>query len=286
MLHKRWISTLFVCIVLLSICIHPSAARLSESLINLSSLTTIAPDEKLVTYRIEKGDNLWVISRRNQVSLETLMAINHLNSNSILSVGDCLKIPSGKARIHVVNSGETLWSIAARYNVDVKAIKNANNLRNPDCLEIGDRLTIPGPNAGQAVQASMPPSRGISWGGLLSWPLTGTITSPFGYRRSGFHHGLDIANDFGSPIKAAAAGRVIFAGWKEVYGRTVILEHPDGKQTLYAHTKKILVKDHQIVKRGQTIATVGMSGRTTGPHLHFEVRVGEKIYDPLKYLSH
>ena len=90
----------------------------------------------------------------------------------------------------------------------------------------------------------------------------------------------------GSPIKAAAAGKVIFAGWKSVYGRTVIIKHPDGKQTLYAHTQKILVKDQQMVKKGQKIATVGVSGNTTGPHLHFEVRIGDKVYDPLRYLSH
>ena len=284
-MHKRWISTLLVCIVLLSLCIHPSAARLSEGLISLSSLTANGSGEKLISYQIEKGDNLWEISRRNHVSLETLMAINHLNKNSILSVGESLKIPSGKIPIHVVNSGETLCSIAARYHLTVETIQNANHLRNPNCLNIGDRLTIPSQDSRQLAQYSLPPSRGLSWGGLLAWPITGTITSSFGYRRSGFHHGLDIANGLGSPIKAAAAGRVVFTGWKSVYGRTVIIKHSDGKETLYAHTQKILVNDKQMVKRGQTIATVGMTGRTTGPHLHFEVRIGDKVYDPLKYLN-
>ncbi len=285
-MHKRWISTLLVCIVLLSMCIHPSAARLSEGLISLSSLTANGSGEKLITYQIQKGDNLWDISRRNHVSLETIMAINHLSKNSILSVGERLKIPSGKGLIHVVKSGETLSSIAARYKITVARIQNANKLRNPDCLNIGDRLTIPSQNAQQLAQSSLQPSRGLSWGGLLSWPITGTITSSFGYRRSGFHHGLDIANEIGSPIKAAAAGKVIFTGWKSVYGRTVILEHPDGKKTLYAHTQKILVQNMQTVKSGQTIATVGVSGNTTGPHLHFEVRIGDKTYDPLRYLGH
>lgn len=285
-MHKRWISTLLVCIVLLSLCIHPSAARLSEGLISLSSLTANGSGEKIMAYQIEKGDNLWDISRRNHVSLENLMKINHLNKNSILSVGESIKIPSGKILIHVVHSGETLCSIAAQYHLTVSAIENANQLRSPDYLNIGDRLTIPSQDSHQSAQPNLQPSRGISWGGLLSWPITGTITSPFGYRRSGFHHGIDIANDIGSPIKAAAAGKVVFAGWKSVYGRTVIIEHPDGKKTLYAHAQKILVKDQQAVKRGQTIATVGLSGNTTGPHLHFEVRIGDKTYDPLRYLSH
>lgn len=285
MLHKRWISTLCVCIVMLSICIHPSAARLSEGLVNLSALPANGSGESYIRYQVEKGDNLWDISQRNHVSLETLMDINHLNRNSILNVGDQLKIPVGKSLIHVVNSGETLCSIAARYNIKVEAIQNANRLRNPDSLEIGDRLTIPGRAGNQTAQAMIQPSRGLSLS-MLSWPLMGTITSSFGYRSSGFHHGVDIANDLGSPIRAAAAGKVIFTGWKSVYGRTVIIEHPDGKETLYAHTQKILVNENQIVKRGQSIATVGMTGRTTGPHLHFEVRMGEKFYDPMKYLNH
>lgn len=286
MLHKRWISTLLVCIVLLSICIHPSAARLSEGLLSLTALPANGSGEKFIRYQIEKGDNLWDISQRNHVSLETLMTINHLDKNSILNIGDRIKIPSGKTLMHVVNAGDTLCSIAARYNVSAETIQNANQLRNPDSLNIGDRLTIPGPNTAQITQSSMQPSRGISWGGWLAWPLSGTITSAFGYRHSGFHHGLDIANVAGSPIKAAAPGKVTFAGWKAVYGRTIVIKHPDGKETLYAHTQKILVKDQQIIKQGQTIATVGTSGRTTGPHLHFEVRDEGKIYDPMKYLKH
>jgi len=270
---------------LLSVCIHPSAARLSESLISVSSLTVSRSGEQFITYQIKKGDNLWDIARRKHVSLESLMAINHLNKNSILRIGDNLKIPSNKAQIHVVSKGDTLWRIAAHYNLTVDDIKNANTLRNANCLEVGDRLTIPGRNSIRIAQAELQPSRGISVGGSLAWPITGTITSPFGYRRSGFHHGLDIANEIGSPIKAANAGEVVFAGWKSVYGRTVIIEHPDGKRTLYAHTQKILVKNGQKVKRGQNIATVGMSGNTTGPHLHFEVRIGDKVYDPMKYLK-
>lgn len=285
MLHKRWISTLCVCLVMLSICIHPSAARLSEGLLNLSALPANGSGEKYIRYQVEKGDNLWDISQRNHVSLETLIAVNHLNRNSILNVGDQLRIPVGKTLIHVVNSGETLCSIAARYNVEVEAIESANQLRNPNCLEIGDRLTIPGRTGKQPAQAAVQPSRGLSLT-MLSWPISGTITSSFGFRSSGYHHGLDIANKLGTPIKSAAAGRVIFTGWKAVYGRTVIIQHPDGKETLYAHTQSILVNDNQIVKRGQTIATVGISGRTTGPHLHFEVRVGDKTYDPMKYLNH
>ncbi|CFX02478.1 Duplicated hybrid motif [Syntrophomonas zehnderi OL-4] len=283
-MHKRWIGTLLVCIVLLSTCVRPSAARLSESLFGFSPLTATGSGVNIRMYTVEPGDNLWDIARRNRVSLQTLMTMNKLNKNSILNIGDKLKIPSGNVRVHVVSSGETMWSIADRYHVTVAAIQYANTDKEPDRLKIGDRLHIP--STRMELANAFQPARGISTGGMLAWPVSGTITSPFGWRQSGFHHGVDIANKMGTPIKSAAAGTVIFVGWKDVYGRTVIIEHPDGKRTLYAHAQKILVGDQQKVSRGQTIATIGVSGRTTGPHLHFEVKIGDKAYDPLRYLSH
>lgn len=283
-MHKRWISTLFVCIILLSMCVHPSAARLSEGLINLSSLNVGASGGPTRMYQVEPGDNLWSIAKHNEVSLQALMTVNRLNQNSILNVGDMLRIPTGNTLIHVVKSGETMWSIADHYNVAVDTLENANADMNPECLNIGDKIRIP--SAGTSQQASYQPSRGLFGGGLLAWPISGTITSAFGWRRSGFHHGLDIASRIGTPIKAAADGKVVFVGWKNVYGRTVIVEHHDGKRTLYAHTQKIMVNNNQRVIKGQTIATVGMSGRTTGPHLHFEVKMGDKVYDPWRYLVH
>jgi murein DD-endopeptidase MepM/ murein hydrolase activator NlpD len=178
-----------------------------------------------------------------------------------------------------------MWSIAAQYGLNVASIENANRNKNPNCLNIGDRLNIPQRSSAASLQASGS-SRGISFSGFFSWPITGTITSTFGWRKSGFHHGLDIANQLGTPIKAAAAGTIIFAGWKNIYGRTVIIQHTDGKCTLYAHTQKILVKENQRVTRGQVIAKVGVSGNTTGPHLHFEVRQGKQTVNPLSYLKH
>lgn len=283
-MHKRWLGTLLVCISLLFTCVHPSAARLSEGLFGFSTLSAGSAAVKTTTYTVRPGDNLWDIARRNQVSLQTLMVMNRLDQNSILNIGDTLKLPSGNSQIHVVKPGETMWGIAQRYQVTVAAMQNANPNTDPNRLKIGDRLHIPSSRMTQPT--AFQPARGISTGGNLAWPVSGTITSAFGWRQSGFHHGIDIANRMGTPIKAAAAGTVVFAGWKDVYGRTVIIEHPDGKRTLYAHAEKILVCEQQKVSKGQTIATIGVSGRTTGPHLHFEVKIGDKVYDPLRYLSH
>ena len=282
-LHKRWISLLLTGLFL-AVCVHPSDARLIEGKTNISRAND-RNTNAAVSYRIQPGDNLWSIARRNQVSLASLMSLNGLNENSILDIGEVVKIPSANGQYHMVSSGETMWSIAAAYGLNAAAIKNANPDKNPNCLNIGDRLIIPQRSSEQLQQASGP-SRGLSFSGLFSWPLTGTITSYFGWRKAGYHHGIDIANQEGTPIKAAADGLVTFAGWKSVYGRTVIIRHNDGKSTLYAHTQKILVKEKQLVKQGQVIARVGVSGNTTGPHLHFEIRKGDKCFNPLSYLTH
>lgn len=122
------------------------------------------------------------------------------------------------------------------------------------------------------------------------WPVEGYITSRFGYRQSPFgggkefHDGLDIAAGTGTPITAAGGGRVVFVGLVAGYGRTVIIDHGYGYRTQYSHTSIVLVKKGQAVKRGEVIARVGSTGRSTGPHLHFTVLVNGKQVDPLTIL--
>lgn len=122
------------------------------------------------------------------------------------------------------------------------------------------------------------------------WPVRGIITSRFGYRQSPFgggkefHEGLDIAASIGTPIIAAGNGRVIFAGWYTGYGRTVIIDHGYGYRTQYSHASSILVMRGKTVGRGELIARVGSTGRSTGPHLHFTISVNGKPVDPLGVL--
>lgn len=124
--------------------------------------------------------------------------------------------------------------------------------------------------------------------GSFSWPVTGTITSPFGRRfifgSSGFHSGIDIAKQGGSPIRAADGGTVTYTGYKGSYGNLVILDHGNGLQTYYAHCSKILVSPGTAVAKGQEIAHVGATGRATGKHLHFEIRVNGTAVNPISYL--
>jgi murein DD-endopeptidase MepM/ murein hydrolase activator NlpD len=105
------------------------------------------------------------------------------------------------------------------------------------------------------------------------WPAKGTLTSGYGWRRGRMHQGIDIAAPIGTPIMAAASGEVVFAGWNSGgYGNLVQLRHPDGSVTFYAHNNRLLVSNGQKVKQGQLIAEMGSTGRSTGPHLHFEIR--------------
>lgn len=124
----------------------------------------------------------------------------------------------------------------------------------------------------------------------LGPPVWGRITSRFGYRKdpfSGryeFHDGVDIRAPWGTPVRATAEGKVIYAGWKAGYGKTVIIRHAYGFRTLYAHLSKIKVKPGRWVKSGQVIGYVGSTGRSTGPHVHYEVWRYSRKQNPIKYM--
>ncbi|AUS97461.1 hypothetical protein CDQ84_06535 [Clostridium thermosuccinogenes] len=124
------------------------------------------------------------------------------------------------------------------------------------------------------------------------WPTTGEVSSQFGSRKDpiatwkkSFHTGLDIAADYGADIKASASGKVIMAGRTEVYGNTIEIDHGHGITTFYGHASRLLVKEGQTVKKGEVIAKVGSTGRSTGSHLHFEIRINGNAVDPLEYLD-
>ena len=123
-----------------------------------------------------------------------------------------------------------------------------------------------------------------SIGIALSRPISGTITSRFGRRSSGIHKGLDIATSSGTPIGAAAGGTVTFSGWSGGYGNFIIIDHGNGIQTAYAHCSALYVSAGQYVNQGQSIAAVGSTGNSTGPHLHLEIRINGVCQNPQNYL--
>lgn len=177
--------------------------------------------------------------------------------------------------VHQVYSGEVLSSIAVRYGTTVDVLMTHNDLENPDRLQVGQELLIP---------ASV--VSGQSNTGYI-WPLTinGPISSPFGPRWGSLHTGIDIAVPVGTEVLASRSGEVIFAGTLGAYGRVVIIRHGRQEETVYAHLSTISVNKGQWVDAGQLIGKVGLTGRTTGPHLHFEVRVLGKPVNPVHYLE-
>lgn len=272
--------TLVMALLLVLVPASTLAWMTPDNFIPCSRAGVAVTDSGVKFYRVTRGDTLWSIARTRGMDVETLMAMNNLSKDCIILEGQLLKVPYWRNRLHQVRVGETVWQIAAMYQVNADDILRVNSIKRPEQLKVGKLLRIPSQSY---VYRSRQPARSIVLASF-HWPLFGTITSRFGPRHRGFHHGVDIAAKQGSYIRAADSGQVIFTGWKRIYGRTVIVKHSGNKKTLYAHASKILVKKGQRVKRGQAIARVGSTGRTTGPHLHFEVYIGEKCKNPLNYL--
>jgi murein DD-endopeptidase MepM/ murein hydrolase activator NlpD len=140
----------------------------------------------------------------------------------------------------------------------------------------------------QAAQASRssysPPGDTSPSAAGFIWPVNGPVTSPFGMRWGRMHEGIDIGASEGTPIHAAAAGRVVYAGWMSGYGNLVAIDHGGGVSTAYGHQSHLAVGNGQVVSQGQTIGYVGCTGHCFGPHLHFEVRINGTPVDPLGYL--
>lgn len=229
------------------------------------------------TYRVRPGDTLYAIASRYGTTVNEIMSRNNLSS-SLIRVGQTLQIGGEAPQVHTVRRGESLSVIAAKYRVSVSALAKANGISQSDVIYPGQQLTIPAAAAGV--------SRAGSSSLRLRWPVMGTVTSGWGYRTrfEKFHYGLDVAAPVGTPIRAVQDGVVQFAGWKPGYGYCVFLTHSGGLSTAYGHASELYVKTGQRVSEGQTIAAVGSSGFSTGPHLHFEVRINGKLVNPALYL--
>ena len=243
-------------------------------------------------YKVKSGDTLVTIAREFDVSMMTLWWANKLKSKNDLHIGQVLRIPPVSGLVVTVTDADTLASLAKQHGVKTEKVLELNGLDDPT-LVVGQVLVLPGAKGapiptpkpaaksratsggggggggGGSKTSSKPRSGGASYsGGQFRWPVVGGGNYISQYGHAG-HVALDIAGDYGSPIVAAAGGRVAFAGWKS--GWQVWISHGGGMYTTYNHMSGVAVGSGQSVGRGQRVGRLGASGWVTGPHLHFEV---------------
>jgi len=183
-------------------------------------------------------------------------------------------------------------------NIEAEAVAQQNTIDRlksdrQSLTQAEDRLAEDSRRLSQIILAKVQPYSGLvlpAGSGQLMYPTIGPVTSNFGWRThpilgtERFHAGIDFGADYGSLIYASARGRVIYADWYGGYGNSVIIDHGNGMTTLYAHCSELYVKDGDIVEKGQPISSVGSTGFSTGPHLHFELRANGEPIDPAAYL--
>jgi murein DD-endopeptidase MepM/ murein hydrolase activator NlpD len=247
------------------------------------------PRKEVITYTIQSGDNLSVIAERFDVDVDTLIWANgalEADPDYVL-IGDQLLIPPLIGVLYRAKTGDLLETIAKQFKGDLKATQELeyNKLVAPSTIVSGTLIMVAGGEkpyqprlvyiGGQAVMVNAPVG-----GGRFAWPTTGYVSS---FYLPG-HLAIDIAGPLGTPIYAADAGVVTFAGWSGGYGNCIMIDHGNGFQTLYAHFSAFYPQTGMNVRRGQAIGKMGSTGNSTGSHLHFEIQYGGGVVNPLKYL--
>lgn len=233
---------------------------------------------------VAQGETLTKIARRYGVSVSSLRSANGLPSD-LIKVGQKLTIPG--VQMHTIAQGDSFWELSRRYGIPLEALLAVNSGVDPGHLMIGSEVMIPSKESGAQLAAAAPEEdepAAASLAGQFIWPVIAPISSHFGPRDGRNHNGIDLAANMGDDIRAARDGTVIIAGEVSGYGNTVVLEHADGTRTLYAHASVLKVEVGQKVRQGDLIALVGSTGRSTGPHLHFEIIINDRPRDPLLYL--
>jgi len=229
---------------------------------------------QISTYTVQEGDTLSFIASDYGVSVNTIIWANNLKDADSIRPDMELKIPPITGVVHKVKKGDTVSSLAKKYGVEADKIISFNFLPKEGDLQEDQELIVPGGKL-QTQSAPAPVSAAKQFAYL---PSLGDFfmlpTSGFNWGRIHGRNGVDVANSCGTPIYAAADGSVASAktsGWNGGFGKVVKLTHPNGTETLYAHLGGLLIGAGEYVAKGQQIATMGASGRSTGCHLHFEV---------------
>ena len=249
--------------------------------------------DEIIYYTVQPGDTISEIAEQFGITTNTILWENNLSAYNLIRPGDKLTILPTAGIQHKVSKGETIASIAKKYSIEAENIIEYNKLASADDIQIGESLMIPGgkkiePKPVYTYRAVSQPAtvstpKVVATGQML-WPTSCRYISQYFRWR---HSGLDIACGYGKPIYAADSGQVIRAqtGWNGGYGNVIEIDHGNGKQTLYGHLSAIYVKAGENVEKGTTIGAMGSTGRSTGPHVHFEVTVGGVRQNPLYYIK-
>lgn len=258
---------------------------------------TYAPDvnsDRISLYTVHAGDTIEQVAKMYGVNVSTILWANDLKKGVALKKDQVLVIMPISSIKHLVKKGDTLASIAKYYKSDLAEIADFNSLETDAALTVGDEIIIPDVEGTLAAEESKKQSEAdkkkassskgkiinvtnskVNTSGYFMRPLVG------GVKTQGIHgrNGIDIAGPLGTPILASAAGRVIVSqtgGWGGGYGTYIVIQHSNGTQTLYAHLSANNVSVGQTVSKGEVIGKMGNTGRSTGTHLHFEIRGGGK----------
>lgn len=258
------------------------------------TLESEKPWNQVSEYTVKEGDTLSSISEKFDVSIDSVKWANPSINWQKVKPGVVVSIPPVTGIVYKVKPGDTVYSIAKKFETNAQGIVDfpMNTFSDDEtfALVAGQTLIVPdgimpdetAPTLPRFANVLTPDAGSVSGTGNFAWPAFGRITQPFRW----YHKGTDIANSTGTPILAADSGRVVVAGWTNVgYGNHVIIDHENGYQSLYAHMSQISVVEGQRVGRGATVGLMGSTGRSTGPHLHFEIRASGGNLDPLGYLK-
>lgn len=253
---------------------------------------------EVVEHVVQEGETVSSIAERYGLEPTTIFWQNDLTETSKIKPGQVLEILPIDGVQHKVARGETIYSVGKKYGLDenqVQAIIDYpfNVFLNDENWELatGQLLMVPGgvkqdarvqPKSGSFSPVLTPDAGTVAAAGSFIWPASGRITQSYTF----YHRAIDIANRSGGPILAADSGTVVIAGWPDNagYGNRVMIDHGNGYITLYAHLRVIQVRAGQRVNRGDLIGQMGNTGRSTGTHLHFEIRRGGSLDNPLNYL--
>lgn len=266
------------------------------------------------TYYVNKGDNLFSISKKFNISIREIIEANNIRSPYRIYPKQKIIIPT--QNVHIVKEGDTLYSISRNYNIDVFSISKVNKITNINQINKGQKIIIPATslkyskkninknlnslnkkvtknkkkiNIEKNTKGIFQEKKKLNISRDLKfiWPIKGKVISKFGSQSPGFFNdGINIVSSKGMDVKASDDGKIIYTG-NEIpgYGNLILIKHSKNWITAYAHLDEIFFKKDSSVKKGESIGSVGNSGNVKNPQLHFEIRKGKEAVDPLQYLS-